>query len=54
KEVGFILEDHWYFKVPIKSFWKILYEQKWDEEKEGRPCPLIDYEDVLVFRKGEV
>lgn len=53
KEVGFILEDHWYFKVPIKSFWKILYEQKWDEEKEGRPCPLIDYEDVLVFRKEE-
>ena len=53
EEVGFILKDHWYFKVPIKSFWKILYEQKWDEEKEGRPCPVIDYEDVLVFVRRE-
>ncbi len=51
EKVGFILKDQWYFKVPIKSFWKHLYEQKWDEEKEGRPCPQIDYEDVLVFVK---
>jgi len=51
EEIGFTLSDHWYFKVPIKSFWKILYEQKWDEEKEGRPCPVINYEDVLIFVK---
>ena len=53
ERVGFTLSDHWYFKVPIKSFWKILYEQKWDEEKEGRPCPIIGYEDVLVFVKED-
>ncbi len=44
--VGFRLSDHWYFKLPTMSFWKILYRKKYPDS------PQINYEDVLVFMKG--
>jgi len=52
KKVGFKLVDHLLLKLPQRSFWRIIYERKWDEEKEGRPCPKIEYEHILVFVKG--
>ena len=43
---GFCLSDRWYFKLPSRSFWKILYRRKYPE------VPEVEYEDVLVFTKG--
>jgi len=48
KSVGFKLTDHLYFKLPTKSFWKILYEKKYPN------VPEVLYEDVLVFEKSAV
>jgi len=43
--VGFTLNDRWYFKLPTRSFWRILYHKKYPD------VPEIEYEDVLVFEK---
>ena len=43
---GFRLSDRWYFKLPTKSFWRILYRKKYPD------VPEVEYEDVLVFKKG--
>lgn len=43
--VGFKLIDQWYFKLPTRSFWKILYHRKYPD------LPKIEYEDVLIFQK---
>lgn len=53
ENAGFKLIDRWYFKLPIKSFWKILYAKKYPD------VPEIEYEDILVFErtfdiKGEI
>ncbi len=42
---GFRLSDHWYFKLPTMSFWKILYRRKYPDAHQ------INYEDVLMFTK---
>ena len=42
---GFTLQDRWYFKLPTKSFWRILYRRKYPD------VPEVEYEDVLVFKK---
>jgi len=42
---GFSLSGHWYFKLPTKSFWRILYERNFPD------APKILYEDVLIFEK---
>lgn len=43
--VGFTLKDRWYFKLPTRSFWRLLYEQKFPD------APKLLYEDVLIFGK---
>ena len=43
---GFHLQDRWYFKLPTRSFWRILYHKKYPN------VPEVDYEDVLVFEKN--
>lgn len=43
---GFKLVDRWYFKLPTRSFWRILYKKRFPD------VPEIDYEDVIVFEKG--
>ncbi len=43
--VGFTLKDRWYFKLPTKSFWRLLYERKYPS------APKLLYEDVLIFGK---
>lgn len=43
---GFKLRDRWYFRLPQKSFWRILYSRKYPS------VPQINYEDILVFTKG--
>ena len=48
EDVGFKLLDHWYFKLPTKSFWRRLYAKKYPE------VPEVEYEDVLVFEKIKV
>ena len=45
---GFHLSARWYFKLPTRSFWRILYERKYPD------APQLLYEDVLVFKKREV
>lgn len=42
---GFTLDDRWYFELPQKSFWRILYSKKYPK------VPEIDYEDILIFKK---
>lgn len=48
ESVGFNLIDHWYFELPIRSFWKILYHKKYPDVHE------VKYEDILVFQKNGV
>lgn len=53
--VGFKLERKIKFKLPTKSFWRVLYERKW-QEKFHKPLPpefdsVYEYETILVFRK---
>lgn len=48
ESVGFKLIDRWYFDLPIKSFWKIIYHQKYPDVFE------VKYEDILVFEKPDV
>jgi len=45
EDVGFILKDRLYFKLPTRSFWRILYHKKYPD------VPEIEYEDVLIFEK---
>jgi len=40
---GFTLIDRWYFKLPTRSFWRILYHKKYPG------APEVEFEDVLVF-----
>lgn len=42
---GFTLRDRWYFRLPTKSFWRVLYSKKYPE------VPEVEYEDVLIFEK---
>ncbi len=42
---GFTLKDRLYFKLPQKSFWRILYSKRFPD------VPEVEYEDVLVFAK---
>ncbi|MBU1066973.1 hypothetical protein KKE60_04265 [Patescibacteria group bacterium] len=44
---GFRLADRWYFKLPQKSFWRILYKKRFPH------VPEIDYEDIMIFSKEE-
>lgn len=55
EHVGFKLERKIKFKLPVKSFWRLLYEQKW-VERFHKPLPpefesVYNYETVLVFKK---
>lgn len=43
---GFRLSDRWYFNLTTRSFWRILYRRKYPD------VPEVEYEDVLVFKKG--
>jgi len=54
--VGFKLVKKIKFKLPTKSFWRILYQRQW-KKKFNKPFPtekfasVYDYETVLVFQK---
>jgi DNA modification methylase len=43
---GFRLADRWYFRLPTRSFWRILYRRKYPN------VPEVEYEDVLIFEKS--
>jgi len=45
ESIGFKLIDHWYFELPTKSFWKILYHKKYPK------VPEVRFEDILIFQK---
>lgn len=47
EKLGFTLEDHCLFKLPQKSFWRVLYAKKHPEVD----AKDLDYEHILVFRK---
>jgi DNA modification methylase len=42
---GFMLSDRWYFKLPTRSFWRILYSRRFPD------VPEVKFEDILVFEK---
>lgn len=42
---SFTLRDRWYFKLPTRSFWRLLYERNFPD------APKMLYEDVLIFEK---
>jgi len=42
---GFRLSDRWYFKLPTRSFWRILYKRRFPN------VPEVKHEDVLIFTK---
>lgn len=46
ESVGFRLLERHERKLPSQSFWRVLYHQK------NPTVPMIEHEDVLVFRKG--
>jgi len=43
---GFRLLDRWYFKLPTRSFWRILYAKRFPH------VPEVEHEDILVLDKG--
>lgn len=47
ERVGFILEKLYKFRLPIKSFWRVLYYNKYPE------VPEIAHEYVIVAKKPE-
>jgi len=46
---GFVLKEVLLFKLPQKSFWRILYQKK--HGAKVKDLNLLDYEWVLVFEK---
>ena len=48
EQAGFVLEDWHERKLTQQSFWRVIYRQKFPD------APVIDYEDVLVFKKLKV
>ena len=53
--VGFKLQRKIKFRLPTKSFWRVLYERQY-KKKFGKPLPkefdsVYKYETVLVFKK---
>lgn len=44
---GFSLADRWYFKLPTRSFWRILYKRRFPD------VPEVEFEDVLIFGKED-
>jgi len=46
---GFVLKEVLLFKLPQKSFWRILYQKKYGSKVKD--LNLLDYEWVLVFEK---
>lgn len=47
--VGFKLKEMLAFKLPQKSFWRILYQKKYGDKIKD--LHLLDYEFILVFEK---
>jgi DNA modification methylase len=47
EQAGFSFVRRRHRKLPSQSFWRTIYHQKYPD------VPVIDKEDVLVFRKGE-
>lgn len=46
ENAGFNFVEMFYRKLTNVSFWRRIYEQKYPD------APRIDFEDVLIFRKG--
>jgi hypothetical protein len=45
EQAGFSFVERRHRKLPSQSFWRIIYYQKHPD------VPVIDKEDILVFRK---
>jgi DNA modification methylase len=45
EQAGFTFVHRRHHKLPSQSFWRIIYYQKYPD------VPVIDKEDILVFRK---
>ena len=46
EQAGFQHIDTYKRKLSSQSFWRVIYQKKFPD------VPLIDYEEVLIFRKG--
>jgi len=53
EHVGFRLVDKLLFKLPTKSFWRILYERKHSDKCDVEDMVSVEYEVILVFEKPE-
>jgi hypothetical protein len=45
EQAGFTFIERHYRRLTAQSFWRIIYQQKYPD------APVIDREDILVFRK---
>lgn len=45
---GFTFQERWYRKLTSQSFWRTIYSQKYPD------APILDKEDVLIFRRGKL
>jgi DNA modification methylase len=50
---GFKFFARHYRKLPNTSFWLNDYRKKWNDKHPNKPCPIAEFEDILVFKKGE-
>ncbi len=48
EQSGFTFKERWYRQLPAQSFWRVIYRKKFPN------APVLKFEDVLVFAKGEV
>ena len=46
EQAGFTYLERHYRKLPSQSFWRVIYAKKYPD------VPVLDKEDVLVFRRG--
>lgn len=52
ESVGFKFKEMLAFKLPSKSFWRIMYAKKYGDRVKN--LSILDYEFILVFEKLEV
>ena len=46
---GFIFDEMLAFKLPIKSFWRVIYQQKYGDKVKD--IELLNYEFILILHK---
>jgi len=53
EHIGFRLVDKLLFKLPKKSFWRLIYQKKYSDKCGVEDMVSLEYEVILVFEKPE-